>query len=546
MDSWRLPALLLAVVTAGAIASAAQGDAAVLSKPTISTQTTTWTQETDATFEFSADPGISFICRLDGAVWNACSSPTSYSSLAEGTHSFQVRQTDLADATSPPSGLDWTIDLTPPDTPADMTVEATSPLGASVTFAAADNLDPAPELSCTPPSGSTFPLGTTGVSCTATDAAGNVSPSGTFSVTVQDTTPPTLAPHADVIAPQESAAGAQVAYEAPAVSDAADASPSVDCVPASGTVFALGDTPVACTATDASGNTSSELDFTVTVQQGPTPPQPTLAADVPPLTNRTDASFDFSVEEGATVECRLDGPLGPGSFGPCATTTSQSYTGLTEGAYLFTVQATNGIGNVAQATYSWTVDVTPPAPVAGFRARGGDGRVWLRWTMPIDLDYERVRIWRQRVGATSWKLLAERVTATSLTDRAVRNDVRYRYAIRSVDEAHNASAAAETTARPSKIFLPQFDALLDSPPLIDWTSVSTATYYNLQVWRNGRKILSRWPLLSRFRMRSSWSYRGKTYSLSAGRYIVYVWPGFGSKAAANYGRLLGWTAFRIE
>jgi hypothetical protein len=546
MDGRRLRTLLLAVVTAGAIASAAAGDSALLSKPTISAHPPTWTQETDATFEFSGDPGVSFICRLDSAEWNACSSPTSYSSLAEGTHSFQVRATDLADQTSPPSAFGWTIDLTPPNTPADMTVEATSPVGAIVTFAASDNLDPAPELTCAPPSGSTFPLGTTGVTCTATDAAGNVSPSDTFSVTVQDTTPPTLAPHADVIVPQESAAGAQVAYEPPAVSDAADASPSVECVPASGTVFALGDTLVACTATDASGNTSSELDFTVTVQQGPTPPQPTLSTDVPPLTNSTNASFNFSVEEGATVECRLDGPLGPGSFSPCATTTSQSYTGLAEGAYLFTVQATNGIGNVAQATYGWTVDLTPPVPVVGFRARGGDGRVWLRWTMPIDVDYDRVRIWRQRVGATSWKLLAERVTATSLTDRAVRNDVRYRYAIRSVDKAHNASAAAETTARPSKIFLPQFDAVLDSPPLIDWTSVSTASYYNLQVWRNGHKILSRWPLLSRFRMRSSWSYRGRTYSLSTGRYIVYVWPGFGSKAAADYGHLLGWTAFRIE
>jgi hypothetical protein len=538
--------LLLAVMTASAIASPSQAGPAALAKPTISVHPPTWTQDTGATFEFSAtDPGTSFICRLDGASWAACSSPTSYSSLAEGAHTFQVRS-ELAGATSPPSGFDWAIDLTPPVLPQDMTVEATSPVGATVTFSAFDNLDPAPELSCAPESGSTFGFGATSVTCTATDAAGNVSPSGTFSVTVQDTTPPALAPHAEVIVAQESAAGAQVAYEPPTASDAADVNPSVTCLPASGTVFALGETLVACTATDASGNTSSELDFTVIVQQGPAPAQPTLATSVPPITNSTDASFDFSVEEGATVECRLDGPLGPGTFGPCSTTTSQSYTGLAEGTYLFSVKATNGIGNVAEAAYGWTVDVTPPSPVAGFHARAGDGWVSLRWTKPTDVDYGRVRIWRQRVGATSWKLIAERVTATSLTDRGVRNNVRYRYTIRSVDAALNPSVAAETTARPCKIFSPQFNALLASPPLIDWTSVPTATYYNIQIWRNGHKVLSRWPLLSRFRMRSSWSYGGRTYSFGDGRYVIYVWPGFGSKARADYGPLLGWTSFSVE
>jgi hypothetical protein len=34
--------------------------------------------------------------------------------------------------------------------------------------------------------------------------------------------------------------------------------------------------------------------------------------------------------------------------------------------------------------------------------------------------------------------------------------------------------------------------------------------------------------------------------MSAGRYVVYVWPGFGPKRAAVYGPLLGWTSFRKE
>jgi len=49
--------------------------------------------------------------------------------------------------------------------------------------AATDDFDPAPAIVCTPPSGSTFPLGTTQVVCTATDACGNQS-TCQFEVTV--------------------------------------------------------------------------------------------------------------------------------------------------------------------------------------------------------------------------------------------------------------------------------------------------------------------------------------------------------------------------
>jgi hypothetical protein len=43
------------------------------------------------------------------------------------------------------------------------------------TVTATDAIDPAPLVACVPPSGSTFPLGTTLVTCTATDAQGNAS-----------------------------------------------------------------------------------------------------------------------------------------------------------------------------------------------------------------------------------------------------------------------------------------------------------------------------------------------------------------------------------
>ena len=53
----------------------------------------------------------------------------------------------------------------------------------SFTVTATDDFDPAPAVVCVPPSGSTFPRGTTLVTCTATDAAGNES-TRQFPVTV--------------------------------------------------------------------------------------------------------------------------------------------------------------------------------------------------------------------------------------------------------------------------------------------------------------------------------------------------------------------------
>lgn len=98
-------------------------------------------------------------------------------------------------ATSSPAVL-VVQDVTPPvlTLPASQTIEATSSAGATATFAASaiDNVDGAVPVTLSPASGSTFPLGTTTVTATATDAAGNAA-AGSFTVTVVDTTAPVFA-----------------------------------------------------------------------------------------------------------------------------------------------------------------------------------------------------------------------------------------------------------------------------------------------------------------------------------------------------------------
>ena len=71
---------------------------------------------TSATFSFTATETATFACKLDGAAFSNCTSPVTYTVLASGAHTFQVRGTDAAgnvDAT--PASQSWTV-VAPPDT----------------------------------------------------------------------------------------------------------------------------------------------------------------------------------------------------------------------------------------------------------------------------------------------------------------------------------------------------------------------------------------------------------------------------------------------
>jgi dipeptidyl aminopeptidase/acylaminoacyl peptidase len=150
--------------------------------------------------------------------------------------------------------------------PSTLTREAGSAAGAAVvyTVTAADDVDGPVPVTCTPPSGSTFALGTTTVSCSATDAAGNTA-TASFGVVLVDTSPPTLTAPVSVSVDATSAAGAAVTLDAVAT-DTVDPAPEVVCTPPSGSVLAIGTHTVTCFASDDAGNTSTSLSITVVVK----------------------------------------------------------------------------------------------------------------------------------------------------------------------------------------------------------------------------------------------------------------------------------------
>ena len=184
--------------------------------------------------------------------------------------------TGLTNETDTGAAASVTITYTVPDTvslaqPNNITADATSPAGATVSFTtpAATDSNPAvtPQVSCNQASGTTFPVGVTTVTCTATDAlAVPTSTSVTFTVTVVPVL--SLAQPNDITVDATSPRGAKVAFPVPAVSDPANPQPpAAVCAPASGSTFAIGTTTVTCTADDSSAMPPSvTVAFTVTVK----------------------------------------------------------------------------------------------------------------------------------------------------------------------------------------------------------------------------------------------------------------------------------------
>ncbi len=175
------------------------------------------------------------------------------------------------------------VDTTPPSItcPADIVVEATNPSGVPpfaadisvepigpsgvpasdiTTFlggaTASDVADPSPTITNDAPT--TFPIGSTDVTFTATDFSGNAA-FCTASVTVVDTTPPSITCPADIIVGATSPSGVpasdsaiQAFLNGATASDVADPSPTI--TNDAPDPFPLGITVVQFTATDDSGN----------------------------------------------------------------------------------------------------------------------------------------------------------------------------------------------------------------------------------------------------------------------------------------------------
>jgi hypothetical protein len=141
-------------------------------------------------------------------------------------------------------------------------------------------------------------------------------------------------------------------------------------------------------------------------------------------------------------------------------------------------------------------------------------------------------------------------TGDGFTDNGLKNGTKYTYVVQAVDPAGNtASGSAEVTpdadASTKHLLSPGFASSLSRPPMLRWRKIARASYYNVQLFRNGKKILSAWPTKPHYQLRSRWRYRGRTHKLLPATYVWYLWAGYGHRSQHRYGKLLGKRRFTI-
>ena len=239
--------------------------------------------------------------------------------------------------------------------------------------------------------------------------------------------------------------------------------------------------------------------------------------------------------------------------GVCSSPTS--YGGLVDGQHSFRVRSADLAGNteVPPASYSWQVstllppDTTPPGPVTGVKPTIAYGVLKLAWTLPRDFDLDHVQVVRAKEPNGTGAKSVYAGKGTGYADRRFQNGTWYRYAIRAYDQAGNASRRVTIDSKPSALLRrPADGAVVKAAPLLLWTAVAKARYYNVQLYRGGKKVFSSWPVRARLRLKPRWRYQSYPFRLRKGKYRWYVWPAFGSATTPRFGQLLGTATFLVR
>jgi len=258
--------------------------------PVLTSQPALSTGATSAGFTYTAEPGATVTCKLDGAPVPCTSSGASFTGLSVGPHTFEVFATDAAGNTGPAASYSWTINgpyaaptiVTGPTTPTNtMTAMFTFTGVSGASFQCA--VDAGAYAPCTSPfTTGTLADGTHTFRVTQSDGTHPVSAAASFSWTVD-----TVAPAPPVITSMPSTPTTSTVA---AFTYTADAGAIVMCI--------LDGTPVTCSATavtltglapgdhtfqvyatDAASNTSQPASYTWTIA-APSTGCPTGAGDV--------------------------------------------------------------------------------------------------------------------------------------------------------------------------------------------------------------------------------------------------------------------------
>ena len=200
-------------------------------------------------------------------------------------------------------------------------------------------------------------------------------------------------------------------------------------------------------------------------------------------------------------------------------------------------------GNAAEVAVAINYDATAPK-LAAVKAQLAKGVARLGWKKPADAVLVRIDRIPGVNGAKKTRVY--RGNGQAFVDRTVRKGVRYRYELIASDAAGNVAGAAITADELSALHTPVAGAVVRGPVRLAWEPVKRARYYNVQLHRNGVKVLSLWPTKPQVKLAKSWRYGGKKQRLLPGFYRWFVWPALGTRAKPRFGSVLGSSTFRVK
>ena len=299
------------------------------------------------------------------------------------------------------------------------------------------------------------------------------------------------------------------------------------------TTYAGPDTQASTVAESCTDNADKVANASVALHYDATPP--TITAAIP--SRRPDHNGWYN----HPVSIAFTGTDATSGISSCS---DPRYAGPNSAAASLTGSCSDRAGNVATLGVPLHYDANPPPP--DVRANPGDGIVALRWRTGADVapitSLKLVRAPGLR-GAKSSVLY--RGHSGSYDDRQVRDGVRYRYTVTVRDQAGNVDAQTLRVTPGPRLLSPASGSQVSRPPLLRWTPVRRASYYNVQLYHGG-KVLSEWPQGTSLQLTEKWSFGGRRYRLRPGRYRWYVWPGFGHRSAARYGPVIGSGTFVVR
>jgi HYR domain len=265
-----------------------------------------------------------------------------------------------------------------------------------------------------------------------------------------------------------------------------------------------------------------------------------LADDDPVITVPADMTVEAQSSAGATVTYTASAVDSNGQ--PIAVTcVPASGAGFGLGQTTVTCTASEGSHTATKRFHVTVVDTQPPAitvpPSKRLSTTNRSGKVVDYGASASDVVDGPVPVSCVPVPGSRFPVGTTTVTCSAADRRANASSATF---------AVTVILKAKRETKSTTMLSPRPGATVRTAPMLRWRPVRKARFYNVQLFRQGHKMLSAWPGRARFRLHARWVFHGREYRLRPGSYTWLVYPAFGTPSNPRYGKLVGLSRFAVR